>query len=88
MKTEVTNISGGTLFFGWIPPHGRTLTNGQKCDLHGDLRTNLASGRNRYSRKVELDAMDRDIAAHRVLVCTAEEACHADSSDFPSSLTA
>jgi len=88
MKTEVTNISGATVYFGWIPPHGRRLHNGQKVDLHGDLRTNLAGGRNRYSQKTSLTAMDYDINHHRALVCTAEENCHSDSSHFASSLTA
>lgn len=82
MKTEVTNVSGATRFFGWIPPHGQRLTDGQQVVLHGDLRSVLAGGRNRYTRRIELSSMDTDVAAGRALVCTTEENCWQSSSSF------
>jgi hypothetical protein len=88
MKSEVTNTSGGSRFFAWVPPHGRLLTDGQKVDLHGDLRSVLAGGRNRYSQKINLQAMDADLVAGRATLCTSEETCWASSSHYPSSLEA
>jgi hypothetical protein len=49
MKTIITNVCGKTRFFGFLPPHGRTLTANQAVTFDGDLRTVLASGRNRFS---------------------------------------
>lgn len=57
MQTRITNVSGVSMFFGWIPPHGVTLANNAEVTLDGDLFTVLASGRNRYTRKNELTAM-------------------------------
>jgi len=82
MKTEVTNISGAARFFAWVPPHGRRLTDGQQIVLHGDLRSVLAGGRNRYNRHIELTSMDSDVDNGRALVCTTEENCWASSSSF------
>jgi hypothetical protein len=58
MKTVITNVCGKTRFYGFLPPHGRTLTANQSVTLPGDLRTVLASGRGRYKRERELLALD------------------------------
>jgi len=62
MRTLVTNTSGVSKFFGFIPPHGAQLANGANVVLDGDLATVLAGGRNRYSRKTELTSMKTAVA--------------------------
>ncbi len=59
MKTKVTNTSGGALYCGWLPPHGRTLAEDQTVILPGDLRTILGAGgpSGRYSRKPQIQGM-------------------------------
>lgn len=61
-NTKVINVSGEDRFFGYIPPHGVQLANNAHVIVAGDLKTILASGRGRYSRKIELDALNNDIA--------------------------
>ena len=56
-QTQVTNTSGKEKTFGFLPPHGVRLANGQSKIFDGDLRTTLASGRGRYSRSTELKAL-------------------------------
>lgn len=56
-RTRITNNSGATRTFGFIPPHGVQLADGADVIVDGDLRTVLAGGRNRYSRKTELYAL-------------------------------
>jgi hypothetical protein len=46
-RTRITNMSGVSKHFGFIPPHGKTLADGASVELDGDLRTVLASGRGR-----------------------------------------
>lgn len=60
-RTRITNSSMVRRFFGFIPPHGATLAAGGQVTIDGDLRTILASGHGRYSRKTELRALDRDL---------------------------
>jgi hypothetical protein len=62
MRTLVTNTSGVSKFFGFVPPHGAQLANGAAVTLEGDLATVLAGGRNRFSRKTELASMRAAIA--------------------------
>ena len=57
MQTRITNVSGKTMYFGWVPPHGVSLANNAEVTIDGDIFTVLASGRGRYSRKTELTAM-------------------------------
>jgi hypothetical protein len=42
-KTKVTNVSGGSLHFGFLPPHGVTLAAWQEVTYDGDLRTTLVA---------------------------------------------
>lgn len=67
-RTTLTNNSGETRYFGYIPPHGVKLDDAEDVTIDGDLRTVLATGRGRYSRKTELAALDADVAAGDVLV--------------------
>ncbi len=62
MYTRFKNTSGGTRYIGYLPGHGKTLANNEVIVLEGDLRSILASGENRYSRKAEMTALDYDIA--------------------------
>jgi len=61
MRTSITNNSGETKYFGWIPPHGQSLEDGEEVVLEGDLRTVLAGGRGRYSRKQEISGLNYDV---------------------------
>lgn len=79
MRTLVTNTSGATRFFGFLPPHGAELANGASVLLDGDLTTVLAGGRNRYSRKTELRSMQTEVANGNISV--------ADFPDSSSSLS-
>jgi hypothetical protein len=68
MRTLVTNTSGAARFFGFIPPHGAQLANGDNVLLDGDLITVLASGLRRYSRKTEISALKTEVANGNVTV--------------------
>lgn len=59
----VANASGSSRYFGYLPPHGKTLATGffSYYYTYGDLFTILASGLNRYSRKTELNAFAADV---------------------------
>jgi hypothetical protein len=60
-RTRITNQTATRRFFGFIPPHGAELAAGGQVTLDGDLRTILASGAGRYSRRTSLDALDREL---------------------------
>ena len=47
LYTVVQNISGYTRFFGYLPPHGRTLTVGQTFSVFGDLANAISANNNR-----------------------------------------
>lgn len=55
-RTQITNNTGATRTFGFIPPHGVELTDGASVIVDGDLRTLLAGGRGRYGRSAEIAA--------------------------------
>ena len=61
-RTLVTNTSGVDAFYGFLPPHGKLLTDGAAETVDGDLRTVLASGRGRYNRHREMAALDSAVA--------------------------
>jgi hypothetical protein len=42
-STVITNISGVTRYFGWFPPHGKTIENGASLSTRGVLEAELAS---------------------------------------------
>lgn len=74
MKTRINNISGGDLYCGWLPPHGRTLTESESLVIEGDLRTILASGSpsGRYSRKTQIAGLNQAIADGDIELITIE----------------
>jgi len=37
LTTDVTNATGGTVYFDWILPYGRKLTDGQEVSVNGCL---------------------------------------------------
>ena len=59
MKTNVISLVPVPLNIQFLPPHGRILPAGATLSFDGDLRTVLASGRNRYSRQTELTSMQK-----------------------------
>lgn len=38
LYSTVKNISGGTMVFGFLPPHGRELANNEEFTVFGDIR--------------------------------------------------
>lgn len=60
-NTKIINVSGQDRFFGYIPPHGAQLANNASVVISGDLKTILASGLGRYSRKSELASLKHDL---------------------------
>lgn len=46
LYTTVKNISGASMHFGFLPPHGVTLADDAELSLPGDLTTRLASQHN------------------------------------------
>jgi hypothetical protein len=67
-RSKITNTSGEERHFGWAPPHGVTLADGEETVFDGDLRSILAGGLNRYNRKRELAGLDADVDAGNVLL--------------------
>lgn len=61
MKTQITNLVADR-FIGYLPPHGKSVDQNEAVLVDGDLRTVLASGRNRYGRPTEIAALDEDLA--------------------------
>lgn len=43
LETKVRNMTGKTATFGFLPPHGKTLTAGQEYTFFGDLTSLLQS---------------------------------------------
>jgi hypothetical protein len=62
MKTQITN-NAASRFIGYLPPHGKVLANGAAELVDGDLRSVLATGRNRYGRPTEIAALNADLAS-------------------------
>ena len=80
MQTNVENTSGARRFFSYLSPHGRYLDNSEDVTVEGDLRSALASGKNRYNRKPELAALEVDCTAGDVcLVEVADDCCSSSS---------
>ena len=82
-QTQVQNISGAAKFFGFLPPHGLSLTNAETVTIEGDLRTILGSGgrSGRYGRGRELVALQ--FACDHGDIClteVAENCCSSSSS--------
>lgn len=48
-NTTVINTNAKTLFFGFLPPHGKTLTSGQSFTFVGDLYNYCASRGRRFT---------------------------------------
>ena len=67
LKSVVKNTSGYTRTFGFLPPHGVTLTADEEYEVFGNILDALGSGRSRYAQRrahaAFQDAIDRgDIA--------------------------
>lgn len=51
ITTIITNTSGKTLSFGFIPPHGKELTSGESVTVVGDLAVQLKTGGGRDNKR-------------------------------------
>jgi len=80
MKTLVQNISGADRHFTYLPPHGRDLEADETLTLDGDLRSVLASGRNRYGRSQEIAALEADCTSGVICLTEVVEDCCSSSS--------
>ncbi len=67
-RTRITNTSGAKRHFGYLPPHGMDLDDAESIEFDGDLRTVLASGLGRYTRRREIAALDQDVITGRAEV--------------------
>ena len=67
-RTSVTNTSGEAKHFAFLPPHGVNMADGEERVFDGDLLTVLAGGRNRYTRRTEVDALDAAVLAGDLVV--------------------
>ena len=65
LKTTIKNKSGGTRTFGWIPPHGKTLTADQSVTIFGDIWDQLSMGGRGNARRL-VTALEADINANRI----------------------
>jgi len=84
MKTRIKNVAPAARFYGFLPKHGMLLAKDQEVILDGDLRTVLADGANRYTRKRELDALQRALDGVDLEYENIEDA-QSSSSPVPSS---
>lgn len=80
MKTLIENTSGAGRFFGYLPPHGRYLENSEDITIDGDLRSQLAAGRNRYGRKTELAELQVDCDEGNICLTEVADDCCSSSS--------
>ncbi len=81
MKTKVINTSGVEgKHFAFLPPHGRDMGNNEEVEFDGDLRSVIASGRNRYSRAREIAALDAACAGGDLCLVELVEDCCSSSS--------
>jgi hypothetical protein len=60
--TTVTNITSNTLVFGFLPPHGKSLTAGESVVIPGDLKAQLLTGGGRVHKR-KYDALEAAIDA-------------------------
>jgi hypothetical protein len=67
-RTVITNTAGEAKHFGFLPPHGKDLSDGETLTIDGDLRTLLAGGLNRFGRKSAIAALDRAVGDGLVAV--------------------
>lgn len=56
LYTTVKNISGKTMIFGFLPPHGKELTDDQEVTVLGDIVEAVVRG-NRATSKRNHDAL-------------------------------
>jgi hypothetical protein len=78
-KTKVTNVSGGSLHFGFLPPHGATLAAWEEVTYDGDLRTVLAArlkARTQHAKSLQYCLDNGLLCVEEV----AEPACSSSSS--------
>jgi len=78
MTTTITNTSGkDKVFFGFIPPHGRSLRLNETIVIDGSVRTMQAD--ERWRSQTTLEYMKSAIAHGLVAVCEHLE-CESSSS--------
>jgi len=80
MLTKVINVSGASKFFGFLPPHGRTLASDGEVTLFGNLHTVLAGGLNRYGREREITALEAACDAGDICLVEVDRVCCDSSS--------
>ncbi len=68
LTTTVKNGSGGTKVFGYLPPHGLTLADGESVTFDGDMIGRLLMGAGVGSGTRDLDAMLDDIASGSLVI--------------------
>lgn len=56
-ETVIRNATGGTRFFGFLPPHGKRLANGETFTFPGNLEALLMSNTKKRQRDSYLRAL-------------------------------
>ncbi len=65
--SSVKNISGGTLKFGFLPPHGRELEDDEEFTFIGDVVEAVIRGE-RVTSQRNLDALKRALANEQLVI--------------------
>lgn len=77
-QTTVENTSGAEKFFGFLPPHGVTLADGEVLTIDGDLRTVISAKIGRGPRWVA--ALDDACTNGDICLTEVAEDCCSSSS--------
>lgn len=67
LYSTVKNVSGGTLKFGFLPPHGRELEDDEEFTVMGDIVEAVIRGE-RVTSQRNLDALKRAIAEEKLYI--------------------
>jgi hypothetical protein len=79
-RSRVTNVSGGELHFGYLPPHGLTLPAWGEKIYEADVRT-LILAKSRGIRSTKVEALQHDIENGFICVeAIPEPTCSSSSS--------
>lgn len=79
LRTTLRNVSGATRIFGWIPPHGQSLTDGQSITIFGDIFDQLLKG-GRLCKRSQASLED-DLTNNRIEITKSPALFLYDSTD-------
>lgn len=68
LYTTVRNVSGGTLSFSFLPPHGKKLTDGENYTFFGDIFDHIRTG-GRLNLRKKAGLENALLAANTLEIC-------------------